>query len=345
MKKLLLTALIILSGSILFSEELFKPGDRVVFLGDSITYAGKFIGFLRGFAAMNGDKKETFFFNLGIPGDTCKLASKRVNRELVPLKPSVVFLMFGMNDLEGWRFPLDRKKQEKNIHRAKTDFQKNLSDLIVSLKKYGFRIVLLTPTPYDEYGTQKGSIWKGFNEEGLAEAAKFIRQEAQKRNLPCVDLFQPMTVYLKAHPEKRLCGNDRIHPGDRGHLMIAKIIWDHSKTKPVSEKILSACSGHRIPELVPKIASMKKLMNDERVLREFAWMEEVAVRNGGDLKNNGSADAAFERELEKRKNTRSFKTWQKMILKYQKNRDKIPELKKKFEQQCSELFRNDGSAN
>ena len=344
MKKLLLTVLIILSESILFSEDLFKPGDRVAFLGDSITYAGKFIEFLRGFAAMNGDKKETFFFNLGIPGDTCSLASKRVDRELVPLKPSVVFLMFGMNDLEGWRFS-QNKKQEKNIHRAKIVFQKNLSGLITSLEKYGFRIVLLTPTPYDEYGTQKGSIWKGFNEEALAEAAKFIRQEAQKRNLPCVDLFQPMTDYLKTHPEKRLCGNDRIHPGDIGHLMIARIIWDHSKTKPVSEKILSACSGRRIPELAPQIASMKKLINDERGLREFAWMEEVAVRNGGDLKNNESADAAFERELEKRKNTRSFKIYQKMILKYQKNRDKIPELKKKFEQQCSELFRNDGSAN
>ncbi len=207
------------------APEPFKSGERVAFLGDSITYADKYIEYLRLFVALRHPGVAPAFLNCGIPGDNCQLAGKRLERDVFVHSPERVFVMLGINDLEGWRYssgkPADVEARQKALDLFPVDYRR----LIESLKTRCPKAVLMTPTPYDQYSDAKAAVWTDFNEVALAKAALSVRNCADEEGLPSIDLFTPMTDLLKAHPELKLCGDDRTHPDFAGNFLIAALIF------------------------------------------------------------------------------------------------------------------------
>jgi len=102
MKPVAIVCLGILSGGGLVSgTETFRDGDRVCFVGDSITKQGGYHAQILLFYATRLPEVRVQMWNCGIAGDTAAGGVKRYDWDIAPHKPTVVSIMMGMNDVGG----------------------------------------------------------------------------------------------------------------------------------------------------------------------------------------------------------------------------------------------------
>src|SRR5947207_14825982 len=108
----ILTAIIAFLPTTAFAGEAFplKDGQRVVFLGDSNTYAGKFIAYLDAYLCTRFPEQRFELITLGLPSETVSGLSEadhpyprpnihdRALRALELTKPDIVVICYGMND-------------------------------------------------------------------------------------------------------------------------------------------------------------------------------------------------------------------------------------------------------
>lgn len=73
-------------------------GDRVVFLGDSITEQKLYSSLIEMYALTRFPKWRLRFRNAGWSGDTAPGGLARLERDVLFFKPTVVTVKFGMND-------------------------------------------------------------------------------------------------------------------------------------------------------------------------------------------------------------------------------------------------------
>jgi len=206
----------------------FAPGEKVAFLGDSITHGGKYVGYLQLFAALRHPGWNVRCLNFGLSGDRAGGGVGRWDWEVAPHKADRVFVMFGMNDVgrDSYRSftpTAAEAKDQANRLASYADNQRKLVDLTAASRT---KTVLITPSPYDQYGEMACSNLVACNDPGLAACADIVRRLATARSLGTVEFHRPLTDQLKAHPELHLCGSDRVHPLEAGHLLMAALVLD-----------------------------------------------------------------------------------------------------------------------
>lgn len=201
-----------------------KDGDRVVFFGDSITESRLYTTYIEHYVVTHYPDRHVTFFNTGwggdkVTGNNCKVcgspgALARLNRDVIAYKPTVVTLLFGMNDGEYKDFnPAILKVYEDG-----------LTSIIRELKaKTAPRIYVMTPTAYDQADSPSRRKKIRYNDvlDRYTEAAKQI---ALREGLPVIDLHSVTTKALRqaqaAYPTYTFIP-DRVHPNEDGHLIIA----------------------------------------------------------------------------------------------------------------------------
>ncbi|MBQ7178792.1 MAG: SGNH/GDSL hydrolase family protein, partial [Victivallales bacterium] len=206
----------------------FAKGERVVFLGDSITMGGGYVFHLQLFEELRHPGAGAVLINAGVSGDSTNEGCKRWGYDVMPMNPERVFVMFGVNDVGITSYKtanpdeIEQGKRRECLDKY-ADNQRRLADMI---QKEGKRLVLMTPPGYDQYGDVRAENMIEANEPGLADCAEIVRSLASERKLGLVEIHAPYTAMLKAHPELHLCGEDRVHPQNVGHLLIAVLILE-----------------------------------------------------------------------------------------------------------------------
>ena len=202
-----------------------KAGDRVVFFGDSITEQRLYTAYVQQFVISRYPELNVTFINSGWTGDTVDGnpcvpcagvgALARIERDVVAYKPTVVTLLFGMND--GLY-----KDFDPDVMKAFTD---GLSQIVAVLKRETkARIYVMTPTVYDRDVKTSWSHTDNYNSvlDRYSEAAKEI---ARREDLPVIDLHTATTVALmtakKADKSYTFFGGDGVHPAAEGHAVMA----------------------------------------------------------------------------------------------------------------------------
>ncbi|HXE81457.1 MAG TPA: SGNH/GDSL hydrolase family protein [Vicinamibacterales bacterium] len=186
--------------------------ETVVFFGDSITEQNLYTAYLETFLLTRLPDRTLAFFNFGWGGDTASGGNARFARDVAPVKPTLVFVNFGMND-GGYR------AFDEQTYRLYMDSQAALADTI---KAAGARQVLFTTSPVDD--VLRGD--KGVYNETLSRMAKGVAALGRERQLPVIDLFNPM-LDVQRRAKQRDAGftmiPDTIHPDPVGHLVMAYI--------------------------------------------------------------------------------------------------------------------------
>src|SRR5215471_7878768 len=144
---------------------LIRDGDRVVFLGDSITEQRLYTTYVEAYALTRHPTWKLSFRNVGWGGDTSWLRQRShpdekklfaadettqekmveqsvgqgLERDVLPLKPTLVTVKFGMNDHSYQPF-------REDIFRAYVRSQKQIAEV---LKAAGARLAFLTPQPIE----------------------------------------------------------------------------------------------------------------------------------------------------------------------------------------------------
>lgn len=205
-------------------REVIPDNAKVVFYGDSITASGFYPHYLQTYFLTRFPEQKNIWIFSGTSGSNLTNSLLRLEREVIRNRPDVVFIMMGMNDVN---IPLYDKvpPPEHNAAQRKAALDAFQASLKETCRRIGSetRIVLLTPTPYDQYSKKSGRNLASAN-EGLAQAAAAVRAFAAENHLQLVELHAPYTELLKAHPDCGLNRTDRIHPEILGHLCILKLL-------------------------------------------------------------------------------------------------------------------------
>jgi lysophospholipase L1-like esterase len=214
-----------------------KNGQRVVFLGDSNTYAGGFIAILDAYLFTRFPDWKVELINLGLPSETVSGLSEpdhpyprpcvheRLARALAKTKPDVVVVCYGMND--GIYYP------DSDEHFAK--YREGMQKLIDRCQKAGTKVVLMTPAPFDPVPLQgktlpraaKSFSWvhpfEGYD-DALTRYSKWLvglRKEGVRVADPHSALNKALIEIRKIKKTYAFSG-DGIHPNTAGHWLIAE---------------------------------------------------------------------------------------------------------------------------
>lgn len=201
----------------------FHKGDRVVFVGNSITDGGHYHSYIWLYYMTHFPNSRIDVFNAGIGGDIAGQIFDRLDTDVFSRKPTVITLTFGMNDT-GYSEFLKPNSDQTAKQKIEVSYNSFLQ-IENKLKEYpNVRKIMIASTPYDETSKIKYISFPKKN-EAMLEIAKFQQKEALKNNWGYIDLNHPM-VAINLREQKKdslftLCGTDRVHPSIDGHLVIA----------------------------------------------------------------------------------------------------------------------------
>jgi lysophospholipase L1-like esterase len=207
------------------AEILVKSGDKIAFLGDSITQGGwsNAAGYVRLVMAgleANGVKAEAI--PVGISGNKSNDMLGRLERDVLSKKPQWMTLSCGVNDVwHGKRgVPLDDAmaasgSYDEGVARRGT-YEKNIGNIVDQAQAAGIKVVLLTATVIKEQLDNK--------ENGeLAPYNEFLRALAREKKLPMADLNAMFQTKIKAanQPGKNTYTSDGVHMNAAGNQLMA----------------------------------------------------------------------------------------------------------------------------
>lgn len=195
-----------------------KKGERIVFLGDSITQqgAGKngYVSKIKDELNAKHKDLEIEIIGAGISGNKVPNLQSRVDKDVVAKKPTIVFIYIGINDVwHGEKDPAKGTTPEK--------FEAGLKEVIGKCTAAGAKVILCTPTVIGEKKAGANSL-----DAKLDEYAGISRKVAAELKIPLCDLRKAFVDHLKDNnPEDKAQGiltGDRVHLNEAGNKLVAE---------------------------------------------------------------------------------------------------------------------------
>jgi lysophospholipase L1-like esterase len=210
------------------AEIAVKSGEKIAFLGDSITQAGwsmpdGYVKLIIAGLAANGITGEPV--PAGISGHKSNQMLARLEKDVLSKKPQWMTLSCGVNDV--WHgmngVPLDDESAAANPvnppkpgEPEKGTYKRNISAIVDQAMAAGVKVVLLTATVIQE---------KLDNAENAKLAAynDFLRALAKEKKLPLADLNAMFQERLKTTnmPEAKVLTTDGVHMNADGNRLMA----------------------------------------------------------------------------------------------------------------------------
>jgi lysophospholipase L1-like esterase len=176
-----------------------KPGEnRVVFMGDSITDGWK----------LADDFPGKPYVNRGIGGQTTPQMLIRFRPDVIDLKPRVVVILAGTNDIAGNTGPVELE-----------DIERNFESMAELARVNDIRVVLASVMPVHDAGRMKMTEHRP--PEKIRQLNDWLKQYAAQHKLVYLDYFSAMVdPNGLMRPE---LANDGLHPNATGYKLIAPL--------------------------------------------------------------------------------------------------------------------------
>ena len=249
MKKILTAALALCLGTFHAAAQQvapFKAGDRVTFVGNSITDGGHYHSYIWLYYMTHFPTQRMWMANCGIGGDDCANILARLDDDVFLKRPNVLTLTFGMNDSGYFEYNGDNPGEfaDKQVGRCRKYFleiEKRLKEAD------GIRKIMIGTSPYDQTSTFNDNIFKKKN-DAMKRIIAIQDSAAKANNWEFVDFNAPM-LQVNAEQQAKdptftVCGNDRVHPDNDGHMLMAYIFLKSQGMagKPVADVHIDARS-------------------------------------------------------------------------------------------------------
>ena len=269
MKKKMLMVFGLLTFSVFGQTVDMLEGKRIAVLGDSITQGGTYVSVVSYYLDRLYPAKNFDIYSLGLSSETVSGLSEeshikhgfarpclfeRLDRLLAKVKPEVVIACYGMNC--GIYQPLDDARFNA--------FKGGVTNMIQRCKDAGVKtIILVTPPLYDFKKDDPMAFYDGV----LASYGAW----QQTLKIPGVYIIDLHTVMRKVRNEKpdTVISNDRIHPGEEGHLLMAKTILKGLGVSVPEEDLATI-----------KNDTLFNLVAHRRAMRASGWMPYIGYSRG-----------------------------------------------------------------
>jgi lysophospholipase L1-like esterase len=286
----------------------FLDANRVVFLGDSITYGGEYVEFIETYlrAAFPGAALD--FINLGLPSETVSGLSEpghaggafprpdlheRLDRVLQQLRPELIIACYGMND--GIYYPFGEERFGK--------FQDGMRRLRDRAAVLGAQVIHLTPPVFDPVPLKGRTLPAGLAEyrqpfegyNGVLDRYTEWLLAQREQGWQVVDAHGPMNNFLTERRRQDpgfLLANDGVHANTQGHWLIAREVLRHLQAPTA---LVASDTPAALLEWRSHNKQLLKLVGQrQRVMRD-SWLTRIGHRRPG-MSKGQSLDEA-EREV------------------------------------------------
>ena len=197
-----------------------KPNDTIVFIGDSITDAGRFesvykpfgYGYVH-FAANHLLAKYPDYnikiINTGISGNTIRDLKSRWQKDCIDYKPDITSILIGINDV--WRFHTNRLDEAVFLEEYKLIYEELLSQL---KEQTDSQIVLIEPFMFCDNTNDVMFV----SLEGYIEV---VNNLADKFDTVLVPLQKSINTIIQRVPGQKW-SEDMVHPYIWAHCWITE---------------------------------------------------------------------------------------------------------------------------
>jgi lysophospholipase L1-like esterase len=266
--------------------------ERVLILGDSITQAGDYVSFMEYYLNKNQPEENFDLISIGLSSETASGLSEkahpfprpciheRIQRALDTIKPSLVFVCYGMND--GIYAPQSKERFDA--------YKKGIISLQEKIEASGAKVIFLTPPLFDIAKKSKSARQLGADDysyknpytdynEVLRDYGQWLMETSSH---PVIDLNTPMlrmTELGRKNNNLFHLTKDGIHPNELGHLLIAQSIL--TKLKILSMESLAQTKLSDITQ-----DPLFKLVAQRRQIRSKGWLEFIGYTRGKTVKSN-----------------------------------------------------------
>lgn len=280
MKRLLAATLSLVCFQLTAATATLPDGvKRVLFLGDSITYAGQYVTDIETYFVLRHPDKPVEFINAGLPSETVSGLSEeghangefprpdlreRLARVLAQTKPDLIIACYGIND--GIYMPFSEERFNK--------FKDGIQWLHQQAGAAGAKIIHATPPTFDD----KKDLKAGYNQV-LSRYSEWLLSQ-RTNGWVVADIHGPMDAFLAQErakePSYALAG-DGVHPGGLGHWIMARQILvalggeDVKNTATVEEMVKGFPRGG---EILKWVGQRQELMKD-------AWLTATGHKRPG----------------------------------------------------------------
>ena len=173
-------------------------GQRVVFLGDSITDGWKLGQYFPGKP----------YINRGISGQTTPQMLARLFEDVINLKPAALVIFAGTNDIARNTGPETTAMVEENFQ-AMTE----LAQL------HGIKVILCALTPVSDYGPRK--MTEGRPPSDILKLNAWLKDYAARTHCVYADYFTALADDKGMLKEG--FSRDGLHPNDKGYELLAPV--------------------------------------------------------------------------------------------------------------------------
>ena len=174
--------------------------NRVIFFGDSITDAWPLAEYFPGKP----------YINRGIGGQTTPQMLVRFREDVINLKPGVVVILAGTNDIAGNSGPMTLEEIEANYA--------SLAELAAA---HQIRVVFSSVLPVHNYTPQSQEMYAQRSPEKILALNRWLKHYCDERDLVYLDYFRAM-VDDKGLLKKELA-EDGLHPNAAGCKIMAPL--------------------------------------------------------------------------------------------------------------------------
>jgi lysophospholipase L1-like esterase len=259
------------------AEAAGKPlnkGERIVFLGDSITEAGAGEG---GYVALVKDTLVSQHPDLGIEvigagisGNRVPDLEARLDRDVIQKKPTLVVIYIGINDV--WHSLNGRGT-------SKADFEQGLRRIIQRIHEAGARVILCTPSVIGEKHDGSNSL-----DSMLEQYSQISRTVAAETHSRLLDLRRQFLGYLKANnrdnAEKNVLSTDGVHLNSAGNRFVAERMVEVLEGKILRHVVLFKFKDDVRPQQIQEVVTaFGALPSKIDTIEDFEWGTDVAVEN------------------------------------------------------------------
>jgi lysophospholipase L1-like esterase len=197
-----------------------KKGERIVFLGDSITAGGVspkgYVTLIKNTLVEKHKDLGIEIIGAGISGNKVPDLQRRLEKDVLAKKPTLVVIYIGINDV--WHGEKDPARGT-----AKDKFEAGLKEIIGKVQGAGARVVLCTPSVIGEKKSGANTL-----DARLDEYADISRKVAKDTDSPLCDLRKAFVDHLaKNNPddkERGILTGDRVHLNEAGNKLVAQTI-------------------------------------------------------------------------------------------------------------------------
>ena len=251
-----------------------KLEPRILFLGDSITYGGSWTVIVESAIRAQKGMARATIVNMGLSSETTSGLSEpghaggafprpdvheRLGRVLAEFKPTLVVACYGIND--GIYQPLDGARQ--------LAFQEGVIKLRLACIRAGAQVVMVTPPLYAPDNRAKDEI----NYDGVMETYGAWLVAQRSAGWQVIDihhlLHQAVAAAKKADPTF-IYAKDNLHPGEQGHLFMAKAVWQGLAPLMKWKADVAFAEGEKL-----------KLLRESSATLRDAWLKHAGHKRPG----------------------------------------------------------------